>query len=182
MADYYLQFSEVIANLTEQEEAWLEEQLQPIRVFGDREYPEDAVPAELTSTEEEWSGVRFLRDDPDHDPKWDVLGFEYYFHEDNDPGGWGRHLWLYAEESGNADNVAWLVRKFLKRFRPDQCWWLTYATTCSKPRVGEFGGGAVFVTARGISYESAYGFVERKQKAFAKRATKDRKKQKRGKR
>ena len=61
--------------------------------------------------------------------------------------GWGRHLWFYAEESGSPDNVAWLVQKFLKRFRPDQCWSLTYAATCSKPRVGEFGGGAVFVTA-----------------------------------
>ena len=62
-------------------------------------------------------------------------------------GGWGRHLWVYAEESGSPDNVAWLVQKFLKKFRPDQCWSLTYSTTCSKPRVGEFGGGAVFVTA-----------------------------------
>jgi hypothetical protein len=37
MADNYLDFSEIIANLTGPEEAWLEEQLQPIRVFGDKE-------------------------------------------------------------------------------------------------------------------------------------------------
>ena len=35
MADNHLEFSEVLANLTEPEEAWLKEQLQPIRVFGD---------------------------------------------------------------------------------------------------------------------------------------------------
>ena len=166
MADNYLQFSEVLANLTEPEEAWLEEQLQPIRVFGDKEYPEDAVPAELADTEADWSGIRFLRDNPDHDPDWDVLGFEYHFHDDNDPGGGGRHLWLYAEDSGNADNVAWLVHKFLKQFRPGQCWSLTYAATCSKPRVGEFGGGALIVTADEIKWQNAYSFIEEQRAAF----------------
>ena len=75
-----------------------------------------------------------------------------------DKGGWGRHLWVYAEESGNPDNVAWLVQKFLKKFRPDQCWSLTYATTCSKPRAGEFGGGAVFVTADAIMWQNCLRF------------------------
>ena len=84
MADNYLQFSEVIANLTEPEEAWLKEQLQPIRVFGEKEYPEDAVPAELADTEADWTGVRFLRDNGDCDPEWDALGFEYNFHDDHD--------------------------------------------------------------------------------------------------
>ena len=170
MADNYLQFSEVVANLTEPEEAWLEEQLQPIRVFGDKEYLEDAVPAELADTEADWSGVRFLRDNPDHDPDWDVLGFAYHFHDDNDPGGWGRHLWLYAEDSGNADNAAWLVQQFLKKFRPDQCWSLTYSATCSKPRVGEFGGGALFVTADEIKWQNAYSFIEEQRAAFGRKA------------
>ena len=87
MADNYLQFSEVVANLTEPEEAWLKEQLQPIRVFADKEYPEDAVPAELANTEPDWTGVRFLRDKTDHDPDWDALGFEYNFHDDHDTEG-----------------------------------------------------------------------------------------------
>ena len=75
MADNYLQFSEVVANLTGPEEAWLKEQLQPIRVFGDKEYPEDAVPAELADTEADWAGVRFLRDNDDYDPDCDCSGF-----------------------------------------------------------------------------------------------------------
>ena len=100
MADNHLEFSEVLANLTEPEEAWLKEQLQPICVFGSTEYPEDAVPAELAGTKPDWAGVRILRDKPDHDPQWDALGFEYVFHDDDDKGGWGRHLWVYTEESG----------------------------------------------------------------------------------
>ena len=166
MADNYLQFSEVISKLTKKEEAWLKEQLQPIRVLGDREYPEDAVPADLADKNADWAGVRFLRDKTDHDPEWDALGFEYSFHDDHDPKGWGRHLWVYTEESGGPDNVAWLARKFLKKFRPDQCWSLTYSTTCSKPRVGEFGGGAVFVTANTIRWENTYDFVEDQRAAL----------------
>ena len=166
MADNYLQFSEVIANLSEPEEAWLKDQLQPIRVFGDKEHPEDAVPAELADTDADWTGARYLRDKTDHDPDWDALGFEYSFHDDHDTEGWGRHLWVYAEESGCPDNIAWLAQKFLRKFRPDQCWSLTYATTCSKPRAGEFGGGAVFVTADTIRWENAYDFIENQRATF----------------
>jgi hypothetical protein len=36
---------------------------------------------------------------------------------------------------------------------------LTYANTCEKPRVGEFGGGAMFVTADNIVWEDSYTFV-----------------------
>ena len=166
MADNYLEFSEVIANLTEPEEAWLKEQLHPIHVFGDKEYSEDAVAAELADTDADWTGVRFLRDKKDYDPQCDVLGFEFSFHDDCDPEGWSRHLWVYAEESGWTDNVAWLVQKFLKKFRPDQCWSLTYSTTCSKPRAGEFGGGAVFVTADSICRQNAYDFIEDQRAEF----------------
>ena len=166
MADNHLEFSEVLGDLVESEEAWLKEQLQPICVFGDTEYLGAAVPAELATTKPDWTGVRFLRDKPDHDPQWDALGFEYAFHDDHDEGGWGRHLWFYTEGWGDTSNVAWLVHKFLKKFRPDQCWSLTYATTCSKPRVGEFGGGAMFVTADEIKWQNAYEFIEDQRAAF----------------
>ncbi|MGA2258340.1 MAG: hypothetical protein ABSG53_27055, partial [Thermoguttaceae bacterium] len=59
-----------------------------------------------------------------------------------------------------------LVHKFLKRFRPDQCWSLTYANTCSKFRVGEFSGGAVFVTANEIKCQNADDFVQLQRAAF----------------
>jgi hypothetical protein len=169
VADNYLEFSEVIANLTEPEEAWLKEQLQTIRVFGDKEYPEDAVSSELACKNADWIGIRFLRDKKDYDPQWDDLGFEYAFHDDTCESrstGWGRHLWFYTESCGNIDNVLHLVQKFLKKFRPDQCWSLSYAATCSKPRVGEFGGGAVFVTAKTICWQDGMNFIERKRAAF----------------
>ena len=166
MADNYLQFSEILANLSEPEEAWLKEQLQPICAFGDNEYPNESVPAELANTEADWTGIRFLRDKDDYDSAWDSLGFEHDFASDSDEGGWGRHVWLHADDWGNLENVAYLVQQFLKAFRPDQCWSLTYAATCSKPRIGEFEGGAVFVTADAIQHQNAYGFIEEQRTAF----------------
>jgi hypothetical protein len=157
MADNYLQFSAVLPRLTEAEEAWLKGQLQLIKVFGDREYAEEGVPAELADQEADWEGARFLRNDKNYNFEWDQLGFEYAFCPADEGGrdGWGRHLWLYAEEWGNPDHVAWLIRGFLQKFRPTECWSMTYATTCSRPRVGEFGGGAVFVTAKRVVYLNA---------------------------
>ena len=66
-----------------------------------------------------------------------------------------------------------LVQKFLKRFRRDQCWSLTYANTRSKPRLGEFGGGAVFVTADEICWNDCYDFVEEQRKTFQRREEHD---------
>ena len=44
MADNYLQFSEVVANLTEQEEAWLKDQLNPSACSGRRNTPKTPCP------------------------------------------------------------------------------------------------------------------------------------------
>ena len=172
MADNYLDFSEVIADLNPEEESWLRSQLETVRVFGDREYPEDQVPGDLDPCEADWVGCRAYRDIPDcvayaRDMSMEGPGFAYSFDDDRDsPNGWQRHLWIRTCERGYVDGAAQLVRKFLKKFRPDQCWSLTYATTCSKSRVGEFGGGAVVVTADEIRWQNAYEFVEQQRAAF----------------
>jgi hypothetical protein len=153
MANHYLIFSEVLQRLTPDEETWLRGQLE---VDGSKE---------ASARDGQWTRPRFLMDYDDYDPSFGELGFEYALGDDK-PDGWGRHLWLYAEENGEPGHVAWLVHKFLKQFRPSQCWSLTYATTCSNPRVGEFGGGAVFVTAAEIKWQSSYDFVAQNEKAF----------------
>ncbi|MGA2616491.1 MAG: hypothetical protein ABSF26_02705 [Thermoguttaceae bacterium] len=141
MADNYLQFSECLDNLTAKESQWLAEQLA--------EVPDTGCPA-------------FLLDYEDREPDDMDCGFQHEFE------GTGKHrsLWLSAEERGDVERVAHLVRKFLKRFRPNEFWSLTYATTCSKLRIGEFGGGAVFVTADEIQRQSAHGFVEDRTRSF----------------
>lgn len=163
MADNYLQFSEVLPRLTPEEAAWLRKQLEQICVINDVEYCIHAIPTELQDENVEWHGCRAYRDMVDYDAaRGEGAGFEWEFHSTPD-SPWGPYLWLYAEESADLERVAHLVQQFLKRFRPGDCWSLTYAATCSKPRVGEFGGGAIFVTAAEIKWDN---FVEAQIEAF----------------
>ncbi len=162
MAENYLQFSETLNNMTAEEAAWLEDQLQSIAVFGDREFRKNDPAIATMPNEPDFAGPRFLRDDPDFDCSYDVRGFDFAFEDEQD----ARNLSLYADDYGNPEHVAWLVHKFLKRFRLDQCWSLTYSNTCSKPRVGEFAGGAVFVTANQIKCHAADDWVQQQRAAF----------------
>jgi hypothetical protein len=161
MPDYFTQFSEVFDHLTADEEAWLRQQLTHIYVFGEKEYADGELPESLKPDEADWSGYRLWRGAGASDP--DYLSFDYEFDEDD---RWGRHLWVYAMDFGEPARVVELARKFLKRFRPDQCWELTFASACSNPGVGDFGGGAVFVTADEIRRNSAYDFIEQQRRLF----------------
>jgi hypothetical protein len=141
MADNYLEFSETLDSLNPEEEKWLNEQLA--------DDPDAGCPV-------------FLVDYDNRDPDDSDYGFCVSF----EGQGETRHLWLYADEHGDVGRVAHLIQKFLKRFRPDQCWALGYATTCSKLRVGEFGGGAVFVTADDIHWQNTCDFIEEERAKF----------------
>ena len=159
MANNYLEFSEVLPHLTDEEQRWLEHQLETVCVFDGREYAENEVPDDLDPDNAEWRGCRVYRDLDDYDADFgEDAGSQYEFRDE--PGDRGRHLWLYAEETACVERVAHLVRRFLAAFRPRQCWSLTYAATCSKPRVGEFGGGGVFVSADDVFWCDAHQFVE----------------------
>ena len=168
MANNYLQFSEVIPRLTADEEHWLAEQLEVVHIHNGKEYTEHDLPKELAAEDIQWSGCRAYLDLDGFDPEMeDGAGFCYKFDTDNDAScNWGRHLWVYAEEYGDVDRLAHLVQKFLKRFRPQDSWSLGYACTCSKPRVGEFSGGAVHVTADKIAWENAADFIALQYRIF----------------
>jgi hypothetical protein len=167
VANYYTQFSEVIPQLTVDEERWLKHQLEIVYVFNGREYCKREVPEGTNPDDAQFIGCRAFRDLEDYDSSVEDAGFSYQFETDEDrPGGWGRHLWICADECGELDWIAHLVQKFLKQFRPNKCWALTYSETCSKPRVGEFGGGAMFITAEDIKWQSAYGFIGTERAGF----------------
>jgi hypothetical protein len=141
MANNYLQFSETLDNLKPDEEKWLSEQL---------------------ATDPDTDCLVFLADYEDRDPDDPDYGFGVCFEGQGDT----RSLWIYGEVYGDVERVAHLIQKFLKQLRPDQCWSLTYANTCSKLRVGEFGGGAVFVTADAIRWQNADDFIAQEQARF----------------
>jgi len=75
-----------------------------------------------------------------------------------------KSVWLYAEEYGDPDQVGSFVQEFLKTFRPDQEFTITWAYTCSKPRVGGFGGGAAIITADAFVCYDAMAAVREIQK------------------
>jgi hypothetical protein len=47
MADYYTHFSELLPHLSPQEEGWLRQQLEQVRVIDSPESAEDQVPQHL---------------------------------------------------------------------------------------------------------------------------------------
>jgi hypothetical protein len=167
MADNYLEFSEVLAHLSPQEEAWLREQLEFVYVVGEQEYTQDTLPADLDPEKADWQGCRAWRDLPDCEEDGEI-GFHYEFHDDHRTAdSWGRHLWFCTDGWGDPWRVAHPVQKFLKQFRPKDSWSITYAISCSKPRVSEFGGGGIFVTAAETKAYDAHDLVQDAARQFA---------------
>ena len=164
MADYYLQFSESLGGLTFAEREWLARQLETIFVVNGRECTFDELPDGGSQADISWCGLRLFRElaanDEDDDGE---AGFQFVLN--TDPAA-GCYLWLYAEADGRPDHAAYLVQRFLQTFRPRACWSLTYAVTCSKPRLGAFGGGALFVTADTIEPLHAHAFIDSRRTAF----------------
>jgi hypothetical protein len=135
VADNYLQFSEQLPISSKREEAWLRAVLKDGEDRKGRPHP-DAL------WDEDW-GVGF---------SWKIEGSKEE-----------RSLWIYAEESGNVEKVADMVVAFLRKFRPEGSFALGWSETCSKPRFGEFGGGAMFVTAKGAEFLSSINWLHQKE-------------------
>jgi len=105
----------------------------------------------LTKDEHAW--LRDVLEEDDHDSLQKrgitsfcevIPGFEWRLRRSQ--------LDLWSEEYGNLDNVAVVVQVFLRKFRPDAVWAMQWAHTCSKPRAGESGGGAMVVTKFGVRW------------------------------
>lgn len=99
-----------------------------------------------------------LFDDIEHAPE-----FRWELRDDD-----GKYLWIFSEDYGNIEHVEKFVQEFLRRWRPDDCWTMAWSTSCSKPRIAEFGGGALFITKDYVHYVDAGAWAleqERKWKA-----------------
>jgi len=76
-------------------------------------------------------------------------------------------LWIYSEEQGNVEHATLVVQRFFQVFKHyDRFFTISWAETCSAPRLSEFGGGAVFITHKEISYCPISTWLEKKEKAF----------------
>ena len=162
MANNYQQFSETLEINTAEELAWWKSQLDEVIVdeFGSivSEASDTTATAPRFMALGRQAGVFSDQEDlstPGFD--WEFLG---------SVAQQSASLWVYAEESGELERLAYVVSEFLKSFHPDEFWSLTYAATCSKPCAGEFGGGAVFVTAARIQWTNAHDWAEERAMEF----------------
>ena len=138
MANNYLQYSEVIEDLTDEEIKFLE-------TCFNWEPPLDAE-GELPDGFE-YPGW--------YDPQAEGVGFDY------DLKKMDRSIYFISEEYGNLDTLGSLVHELILKFRPNAIFKLTYAETCSKMRLGEFSGGAMVVSKYGVEYMNAADWATR---------------------
>lgn len=57
------------------------------------------------------------------------------------PDGSGRCLWIRDDDSGDPERVIRFVKRCAASFGLTGLWGFQYACTCSRPRLGGFGGG-----------------------------------------
>ena len=57
-------------------------------------------------------------------------------------------VWFHTDESINPDHVEIIARQLIEELKLNKPFYCSWAYTCNKPRVDEFGGGA-FVIKRG---------------------------------
>jgi len=162
MANNYLNFSEVLTDLDKEDVEWLEEQLN---FFG--RYHDECAAHDLDFEDHPNFAEAEHRYNM-YNMEWDEEGFDFTWKfELADSGEKGkRQLWVYSDDSGNVEQIATLMHEFLKARQPDGCFHLSYSLSCSRPRVGEFGGGAFFATAEGIEWMETYSWIDSRRRAF----------------
>lgn len=146
MANYYIQFSEVITHLTQEEEEWLTAELEQ----------------DLDSMSEEeataWCAARVTDVSEITDLNWP--GFEWKIrNNDNTSLEWGTYFWVTAGDA-NMDNLLNLTQRFLRKFRPNELFVIRWAEICDKPRVGAFGGGVWIVGANESIYMNTFEWLQ----------------------
>ena len=152
MANNYLQFSMTVPLKTETEQAWCRASLAALDKFlsgaGNdvQQFDTDIASMVIEGLRKEWSHQ----------------GFEWSISPTIDNAEHVAELWLHADESGDPEQVAAFLRAFLKKFDPNGSLWFSWANTCSKMRVNEFGGGAAVVTADRVTVLDAQNWASRR--------------------
>ena len=78
-------------------------------------------------------------------------------------------LWIHADEAVDFEAVGDILRRLIMEEPDDEIiWQIPYASTCSKPRIGEFGGGTPLVTKTAVSVWSAESIVDQIQRVLGK--------------
>lgn len=69
-------------------------------------------------------------------------------------------LWIRSEEYGDVNHVAEFLEEVSRSLLNHERIGFQWACTCSKLRVGEFGGGAMWTDGRDSHWHSTYQFLD----------------------
>ena len=146
MANNFLQFSFDVG-MTDEELVWCVERLALLDTDPQEwaEDPEDPKHTALVREMGEWALVTQLKE---NQMPFSVSTEQYK-----------AGIVFYSEECGSPDEASMFLQEFLKRWRPRGSIGFDWAYSCSKPRVGEFGGGACFVPATDTKFYSTSEWV-----------------------
>ena len=151
MANYYQQFSVELALDNQEEKDWCADRIGQLEHTRENE-------------DEEAPGIGF--DGEGDIEKWESRAdFQWCFETDAGKP----KVWFSAEESGNVEQIASFVQEYLAKFHPDKHWAMEWANTCDRCRVDAFGGGAVFVTAKKVTFMNTGTWCHKQATAFEKR-------------
>jgi hypothetical protein len=150
MANNYLQFSEQLENLTKNEADWIQARYTELAdMLAGEDEDGNPVTRVWTDADEKYGWTAYSQDGGG-------LDFECEVSEQRD-GTYS--AWIHADEYGNPEQVGSFIEEFLATFNKDDEFTMTWAYTCSKPRIGEFGGGAMIVTKYGAEFGDALGLL-----------------------
>ena len=159
MANSYLEFSEAIGDITEEEKKWIEG-IPDRGDYEDNEKYEDedawmkAYAEALTAYG--ISGQEML-------DEGNIDMFPNFTCVIDTAGDW----WLSTHdyEWGYPHHAAMVVQGFIKKFRPDFVFKLTWCEYCDKPRIGEFGGGWLVVDKDRVVFGNVWQAADDEAKA-----------------
>jgi len=83
-------------------------------------------------------------------------GEDGYYGFDADWDEHGPGVWIRHDESLDVEHAVYLVQRLMKEFSVQEPFAFCWAATCSKPRLDEFGGGAVVVTQDDAHYMNTW--------------------------
>ena len=164
MANNYCQASQLLA-LDQKGIEWFHKNLETAQVFFnasakkweefDKDNPAHVVEEDNCVEVPKWRLPQVSN--VDHEDIFDFryCGFSYEIEEDD--------IWFYDNEYLDIEAVAQIVQLFFEETGSDDCFTIEAAYTCSKPRPGEFGGAAVFVTADSIEYMTTSDWCRMKE-------------------
>jgi hypothetical protein len=136
MADNYSQTSFMVPTKNDEQRDWL------VAVFGGMDRVQAGDGSAAANLHEEVISIAIDREydfENGYTPNWRV---------ENDG------IWVHADESIDVDLMVVILQAYLKKFHPNSSIGFQWADTCSKPRLDEFGGGAVYIAADDAAFMS----------------------------